>query len=317
MNGEYFVRLALHTLKCTQKDLASHLGVSSTQISKWKKGEHMSADMEKKFRNITQIGDYSPQLVEWTGSVENAEKWDRLIHFLAQRAMEDAETGYITRPLTDEDGFWVEETIDVLKRIGFPTPLPFPEGRNIDDDNADEEEAFWEILESNAHCSVINDIYHALNDVYGFYIAYVDELIQDDDLDVYSSEAINIQSSLISLAACKIEIDTPVASNFKEFRYRVKKDYENWLNQLKMMAFRAGIPLRAELLEMVYNTADQLSVAAEAESFDFNKSSIHPDIYMNEILTGMRIIHQVLPVIMQKLEITDFKLDETDLCLGK
>ncbi|MGK3384765.1 hypothetical protein ACSLOB_29150, partial [Escherichia coli] len=42
--------------------------VSSTQISKWKKGEHMSADMEKKFRNITQIGDYSPQLVEWTGS---------------------------------------------------------------------------------------------------------------------------------------------------------------------------------------------------------------------------------------------------------
>lgn len=33
MNGEYFVRLALHTLKCTQKDLASHLGVSSTQIS--------------------------------------------------------------------------------------------------------------------------------------------------------------------------------------------------------------------------------------------------------------------------------------------
>ncbi|HAO0278101.1 TPA: hypothetical protein IGS46_000331, partial [Escherichia coli] len=182
---------------------------------------------------------------------------------------------------------------------------------------ADEEEAFWEILESNAHCSVINDIYHALNDVYGFYIAYVDELIQDDDLDVYSSEAINIQSSLISLAACKIEIDTPVASNFKEFRYRVKKDYENWLNQLKMMAFRAGIPLRAELLEMVYNTADQLSVAAEAERFDFNKSRIHPDIYMNEILTGMRIIHQVLPVIMQKLEITDFKLDETDLCLGK
>ncbi len=47
MNGEYFVRLALHTLKCTQKDLASHLGVSSTQISNWKKGEHMSADMEK------------------------------------------------------------------------------------------------------------------------------------------------------------------------------------------------------------------------------------------------------------------------------
>ncbi len=47
MNGEYFVRLAVHTLKCTQKDLANQLGVSSTQISKRKKGEHMSTDMEK------------------------------------------------------------------------------------------------------------------------------------------------------------------------------------------------------------------------------------------------------------------------------
>lgn len=317
MNGEYFVRLAVHTLKCTQKDLANQLGVSSTQISKWKKGEHMSTDMEKKFRDITQIGHYSPQLVEWTGSVENAEKWDRLIHFLAQQAMEDSETGYITRPLTDEDGFLVEETIDVLNRIGFPSPLSFPKELNIDGKNADHKEAFWEVIENNAHCSVINDIYHALNDVYGFYIAYVDELVQNDDLDVYSSEAINIQSSLISLAACKIEIDTPIASNIKQFRYKVQKDYENWLNQLKMMAFRAGIPLRAELLDMVYNTADQLSVAAEAESFDFNKSRIHPDIYMNEILTGMRIIHQVLPLIMQKLEITDFKLDETDLRVGK
>lgn len=80
---------------------------------------------------------------------------------------------------------------------------------------------------------------------------------------------------------------------------------------------QGGNSVKSRTSEMVYNTADQLSVAAEAERFDFNKSRIHPDIYMNEILTGMRIIHQVLPVIMQKLEITDFKLDETDLCLGK
>lgn len=65
----------------------------------------------KKFRNITQIGDYSPQLVEWTGSVANAEKWDRLIHFLARRAMDDAETGYITQLLTDEDGFWLKKQL--------------------------------------------------------------------------------------------------------------------------------------------------------------------------------------------------------------
>ncbi|EAP5465591.1 XRE family transcriptional regulator, partial [Salmonella enterica] len=96
-----------------------------------------------------------------------------------------------------------------------------------------------------------------------------------------------------------------------------EKDYENWLSQLKLLAFRAGIPLRAELLQMVYDSADDLSVAAEAESLDLNKSRIHPDIYMNEILTGMRIIHQVLPVIMEKLEITDFELDESALHIGR
>lgn len=50
MNSEHFVRLALDILKCSQKELAGKLGVSSTQISKWKKGEHMSDDMENKFR---------------------------------------------------------------------------------------------------------------------------------------------------------------------------------------------------------------------------------------------------------------------------
>jgi hypothetical protein len=54
---------------------------------------------------------------------------------------------------------------------------------------------------------------------------------------------------------------------------------------------------------------------AEAEALGFNAARLHPDIYMNELLQGMRIIHQVLPAIMKKLGMDeqDFALDRSEL----
>jgi hypothetical protein len=40
-----------------------------------------------------------------------------------------------------------------------------------------------------------------------------------------------------------------------------------------------------------------------------------PDTYMNELLVGMRTMHQVLLDILKKLEVNDFKLDGSDLYL--
>lgn len=82
---------------------------------------------------------------------------------------------------------------------------------------------------------------------------------------------------------------------------------------MKDAAFRAGTPLKAELLDMVANDAGELGHAAEAESLGFNAGRLHPDIYMNELLVGMRMIHQVLPAILNKLEIKDFEFDESNL----
>ena len=42
------------------------------------------------------------------------------------------------------------------------------------------------------------------------------------------------------------------------------------------------------------------------------KRRLHPDIYMNELLVGMRTMHTVLPLILEKLDINinkDFDLD--------
>ena len=66
---------------------------------------------------------------------------------------------------------------------------------------------------------------------------------------------------------------------------------------------------------MVNDDHDSLGHTAEAEALGFNAARLHPDIYMNELLEGMRIIHQVLPAIMKKLGMDekDFTLDRSEL----
>ncbi|MER2474876.1 helix-turn-helix transcriptional regulator [Photorhabdus laumondii] len=312
MISEALVELALRTLSCTQKELASQLGVSPTQITKWKKGEHMSLDMEKKLRDVAMIGELDPEFILWAGSYEDAVKWQKLVSRLADMAHENAETGYITDPLLDEMDLLCSKISSVLTDMGIKPPKSFPEELDVDED-----EEFWEAIEKDNYANIIYNIFNALNNVYGFYAAYISDFIYDEELDLFDTEAGNIEPCLVALAACKIEIDTKLAPRYKEFKYNVMKDYEKWLNIVKDKAFRAGVPLRAELLALIYDSGDDLGLEAEAESLGLNSSRIHPDIYMNELLVGMRTIHQVLPAILKKLEIDkEFQLDPSAFHIG-
>jgi transcriptional regulator with XRE-family HTH domain len=314
MHTAALVELALAALSCSQKELAKRLRVSPTQISKWKNEEHMSEEMEKKLRALAKIGDKDPELVLWAGSPAGATKWERLIRYLAEAAQENEETGYDTYPLLDGYGSLCWSTLHVLREMGVTLPKEFPEELDIDYEEADDA---WELLDENPYSALISNIYKSLTDVYGFYAAYLSELMNDEKLELYEGGACNIESELIALAACKIDVNQEFAPKIRQFRHRVRTDYEEWLNIVKDRAFREGVPLRGELVNLVYDSHDELGQEAERESLGFNASRVHPDIYMNELLVGMRVIHQVLPAILTKLGIEEeFALDTSELRVG-
>lgn len=337
--SQAWVALALQTLSCKQKHLAKLLSVSPTQIRKWKNGEDMSTETEDKFRAITRIGDnIHPEFALWAGSVPDAARWNNLIHHLAEHARDHAETGYVTAPLLDEMGRLSLLTSSALTGMGIEPPRSFPpeldqyfrddrervgDGAEREDEEAEEaafeaDDVLRELLDASPYSKVIAEIFHSLNEVYGFYAAYILELTEKLTQDGEPSPCLfdlddKIESSLMDLAASKIDVDERFAPRIGAFRNRVRKNYEEWLTALKDAAFRAGIPLKAELIDMVSKDAGELGDAAEAERLGLHANRLHPDVYMNELLVGMRVIHQALPAIMRKLGIEDFELDESTL----
>jgi transcriptional regulator with XRE-family HTH domain len=319
MTSPHLIELTLKTLSCTQKELARRLNISQTQISKWKKGEHMSPEMEAKLRELIDLDTMCPELILWSGSKEEAAKWEELIHYLANRAKDCEETGYDTWPLDDEMGHLAWDTLETLRNAGVDMPRVVPSEISSDISRIDSEETGEEesesieiaILEENKYTKAIWELFLSFNCVWGFYSAFIEELIDDDDLNLMNTDACELEYLLLDLAACKADITPNDEDKFRTFKSNTINNIEKSINIIKNAAIKSKIPLRAELLKLSASSQEELCEHAEAESLGLNRRRLHPDIYMNEILCGMRLIHQVLPVILKKLDI-NFELNRSD-----
>lgn len=275
--NEALMQLAMKTLDCTEKELAARLKVSPKQISQWKQDEDRFPKITDKLQELTGIGDLDPRFVIWTGSVEDVIKWDRLIRYLAGVAYNCSETGYLTYQLKDDIELSSKITFFILHEMGVSFPQLFPTELDIQYETEEDDDILSCVLE-NPYANLIFNIFCSLNSVYGFYEAYINELVTNEKLDLRDSiTAADIWCNLIDLAACKTPVDLEMAPDFHKFQHKVFSDYKEWLTTIRDKAMSYGIPLRANLLALIEASTDELDLAAEAESFGFNEVlSIHP-----------------------------------------
>jgi len=319
MYSKSLIELALLKEKCTQKALAAKLQVSPTQISKWKSGDSMSGEMEKRLIELTGIGERQPEVVWWTGGIEQADKWASLIVYLAESAVERAQTGYQTPQLTDDARALIWGTLWSLKGMGVDIPKEFPAEmlppHHDDEDDEWKFDAFFEV----PLIAKINAAFLALNDIEGFCLAYIDGLFEGigfDELECWE-EISYLSTRLLELAFAKSGEASELSPDFRKWSYKVIQDVKGHVDSIKRLAIHHHIPLKAELSNLIFSNSDSLGVDAEAEAYGFNDGRLHPDVYMDEILRSLRLMHQVLPAICTKLGITseELKIDKGDFTL--
>ena len=298
-----FVELALKTLSCNQKELARRLRVSATQISNWKNDEYMSTEMQDKFRSLLKIGHHFPGFVLYAGSVEAADKWEKLFLYLANLAVEGGDTGFDVSCLTEEPDLLSALTTHTLRKMGVSLPEVFPAELDIDYDAMDD--SVDAAIEANPYSLLLGTLYRHYVEIYGFYEAYIGRLDFNGRDDEAQTMAHEIHVDLLDLAATKMSPDSlgGLVSNFENFQFLVRDNFRSNLNFIKERAFAAGLPLGAELMNLVDDPSGSLGREAEFKHFGFDRLRLHPDVYMNEILTGVREIRRALPAILAKLGI--------------
>jgi transcriptional regulator with XRE-family HTH domain len=308
------IKMVLKELGLNQKELAMRVGVSPTQITKWKKGEHMSEEMRDSLSFFIDIDGRDADILELVGA-ENYDNWFAFIGHMADSANESGETGYIASIFhNDERNMLVYFTLMALKEMNIDFKIEVPESLVFDYDDYE----LLEVRSSNSLYCMIEKAYSALDDISGFCNAYIYPVVFGDHSDRMTEVFYDLEYKSIALSFIKT-MDSEKAqrsNNFgADFIDGVVSEVRNYAKEIKLYAIKNNIPLGAELLNIVSKTSGDLGTEAEQEYLGFNDDRLHPDIYMHELLQGNRVINQALPLVCEKLGITDIEFKNLTLGL--
>jgi transcriptional regulator with XRE-family HTH domain len=245
MESEALVKLALRARSCSQRDLATILEVSPTQISKWKNGEQMSPVRAQQLRCLSEIGDEDATFVLLAGSLADAKKWEKLLDHLASVTCDVADQNDPDL-LSGDLSVLGRRTFCVLRAMGVALPSKFPEELDFSYDSASLDNSQNDLrtrLDANPHSLLIAEIYQSLNDLYRFHSMFTSDTTEND-LKFDATLEGNIRSGLMNLAAANIDVDRGFATKILHFRYHTINYFRRWLQTVMATHHRARIPLR-------------------------------------------------------------------------
>lgn len=142
-----------------QKDIAEKVGVSTTQVSKWKKGDYISSIKEQELEELAGIIEYS---IEWTETVKTKENSDKWIKYVLDCGKE------VDHPIALDSEIALRLLLSV-SRSGVTLPQTPPEKRP-------EDECFDDEIDGE---SLIDYEDRSKNHKYSDYYLLIDSLLEN------------------------------------------------------------------------------------------------------------------------------------------
>lgn len=238
------------------------------------------------------------------GGVEQFEAWQGLIDALAKDALHRDLFDTPPRCMTQNTTYLCEDALGVLIRAGMSFPATFPDELILKNErNLDELE---DMINNNHYALNLSVAFDAMINLHCYYNAFFEEIAEHPThpLEYF----FDWEEVLVELAFYHTLTAEDSLPHLSKFKFEVASKVTGYINALKAHAYTHRLPIRAEPLDLLNKNHEEMYEYTEAEDMGLFPPRIHPDIYLDELLTSQRLLHKVLPEICRKMGMTEEEL---------
>jgi len=239
-----------------QQDIAEKLGVTTGQISKWKKGEYISADRR---RELNKLGDLFSDNLDWTlisKTKENADAWFAYINWYSDE---------YNREIEDEGDFFIPYIFTCLSDLGAKIPDKAPSVSEMDSDN----------YELTSFDSVITDLLYS----YAILVQWNDKIISERDFDdlwdyfcEIASNALNVAMINVSMVGKSNLLAIGIKENIlDQYINKSKKNIRRCIKNLLLQFNEKGLPITKDYYLIIDQDTEWLD---DEMMFSSNRNNI-------------------------------------------